>query len=715
MSTYCKYYKQKKQYSYDGGLTWFDFSPMDYRQGSLYESCSFDCGYPIGRRWVTIGEVCVGNNKYEFQKEQITYDSGVTWNDTPNTRQGELIEEASSECNRKLRVIYTNGETHDISCDLSSAVTKSNVTAYGYPSQVLTATIGDCVEVVGENAFQDCYNLIDVYIPENITEICNYSFLDCRALTGLTLHDGIESIGGRAFEGCKSIQTLKLPANLTYLGGWAFQDCSGLTDVEISSGLTSILALTFGGCDALTSVTFADNSQLTSIEQDVFVRCRSLSSITVPDSVTFIGHETFLGCINLRGFEIPSGVTGIENRLFQDCYNLTEINIHSGITGIGAAAFFNCRSLSSVTIPDSVTFIGDWAFRDCSGLTSVEIGSGVTYIGDLAFFKCSGLTDITINAETPPTLSGTSVFDYTNNCPIYVPCDKVNVYKVASGWSKYYGRIQSISSMTRTVTTGYTCIDNDKYSVDVYQVSYDCGTNWETTSQVSTLVERYSTDCGCDIRWVDSGTTCIDYDKYQRKIKQFSTDSGQTWSNVEPEEYSATTLIELSSEDCGFHFILMANYLDGETYSIDCDSSTTEVTSATTKPSGYTYSAMTSVRVGGCVETIGNGAFFECDSLSSVTLSNSITSIGSMAFNSCSGLTDITIGSGITYIGAYAMAECDNLRSVTVYATTPPTLGGGLLNNSPLSIIYVPASAVDTYKSASGWSNYANRIQAITE
>jgi hypothetical protein len=57
---------------------------------------------------------------------------------------------------------------------------------------------------------------------------------------------------------------------------------------------------------------------------------------------------------------------------------------------------------------------------------------------------CSGLTSVTCEAITPPTLNGTSVFDYTNNCTIYVPSQSVETYKTATNWTEYASRIQPI-------------------------------------------------------------------------------------------------------------------------------------------------------------------------------------------------------------------------------------------------------------------------------
>ena len=59
------------------------------------------------------------------------------------------------------------------------------------------------------------------------------------------------------------------------------------------------------------------------------------------------------------------------------------------------------------------------------------------------FYNCTSLTSVTIEATTPPTL-GNNVFYNTNECPIYVPSESVEIYKAANGWSNYASRIQAI-------------------------------------------------------------------------------------------------------------------------------------------------------------------------------------------------------------------------------------------------------------------------------
>ena len=103
----CKYYKQKKQVSYDSGVTWYDVTPMEYQKGDLYEYQSLDCPYvpptPI-YRWInldpSVDYYCSGTTKYYKQQKQVSYDSGETWeNVVPAEYQmGDLYEYDSSDC-----------------------------------------------------------------------------------------------------------------------------------------------------------------------------------------------------------------------------------------------------------------------------------------------------------------------------------------------------------------------------------------------------------------------------------------------------------------------------------------------------------------------------------------------------------------------------------------------------------------------------------------
>ena len=100
-------------------------------------------------------------------------------------------------------------------------------------------------------------------------------------------------------------------------------------------------------------------------------------------------------------------VTSIGNEAFRDCKSLTSITIGNGVTSIGGNAFLFC-SLTSITIPDSVTSIGDSAFFSCSRLTSITIPDSVTSIGRKAFYACTSLTAVTFLGAAPKARDGFS-------------------------------------------------------------------------------------------------------------------------------------------------------------------------------------------------------------------------------------------------------------------------------------------------------------------
>ena len=167
----------------------------------------------------------------------------------------------------------------------------------------------------------------------------------------------------------------------------------------------------FSGCSSLTSLTLP--SSVTSIGGHAFEKCSGLTSLTLPSSVTSIGKFAFRYCSGLTSLTIPSGVTTIDYYAFADCRGLTSLTLPSSVTSIGGHAFAWCSGLTSLTLHSSVTSIGDYAFAWCSGLTSLTLPSSVTSIGGHAFESCSGLTSLTLPSSV--TEIDRSAFERCNN------------------------------------------------------------------------------------------------------------------------------------------------------------------------------------------------------------------------------------------------------------------------------------------------------------
>jgi hypothetical protein len=136
-----------------------------------------------------------------------------------------------------------------------------------------------------------------------------------------------------------------------------------------------------GSGGAVSIPTNINGLAVASIGEYAFYGISSLTSITIPGSVTNIGAEAFYFCSGLTNATISSGVTSIESNAFSDCTSLASITIPGSVTSISAGAFAFCFDLTNAVIDTGVTSIGDYAFDNCGRLTSITIPDGVTNLG----------------------------------------------------------------------------------------------------------------------------------------------------------------------------------------------------------------------------------------------------------------------------------------------------------------------------------------------
>lgn len=193
----------------------------------------------------------------------------------------------------------------------------------------------------------------------------------------------------------------------TKAGGYltAGNNISGdlIIPAEVSDGtstyrVTAIGKYGFYGA-SLTSVSLPNS--VTLIDAYAFGNCKGLTAVTMPNSVTALGERAFAWCSVLTTLTIPDSVTSIGAYAFYYCTGLTSVVISNSLTLIDECTFANCSGLTTVTIPNSVTVLGESAFAWCSGLTAVAIPGTVTSIGDNAFYYCNGLKEINYITQQP--------------------------------------------------------------------------------------------------------------------------------------------------------------------------------------------------------------------------------------------------------------------------------------------------------------------------
>ena len=206
------------------------------------------------------------------------------------------------------------------------------------------------------------------------------------------------------------------------IGDYAFSDCSSLTSLTLPSSVTSIGGHAFEKCSGLTSLTLP--SSVTSIGEFAFRYCSGLTSLTIPSGVTTIDYYAFADCRGLTSLTIPSSVTSIGGHAFAWCSGLTSLTLHSSVTSIGDYAFAWCSGLTSLTLPSSVTSIGGHAFESCSGLTSLTLPSSVTEIDRSAFERCNNLKECNCLLDSDlETCLAYSHDDWTK-----IPVDEIKYY-----------------------------------------------------------------------------------------------------------------------------------------------------------------------------------------------------------------------------------------------------------------------------------------------
>lgn len=364
----------------------------------------------------------------------------------------------------------------------------------------------DCATTIGTDAFYRCDTMITLCIQENTSLTVADSFRDCDnwknivvahleeknggyqpvldadktatnyytiengavyssdktelvmipvGVTEITVADGVTTIGDGLFYGKKALESITLPVTLEKIGDYAFA-YSGIRSIEIPASVVELGVGAFSYCYNLQTVTFAQDSLLTTIPEGCFNTTYALKEIALPKGVSVIrdyafgesglatlyrigvdkteglfhgkslniatigegaftntqfktvvlprtllslGDGAFRSCAKLTSLTFSSA-TEMGEGTFMETNSLEEVTFASGMTSTGDYTFAsivgNAR-LQKVTLPQSIAEIGDYAFYNCFALETIALPKNVSYIGAAAFYQCANLSDIDLS------------------------------------------------------------------------------------------------------------------------------------------------------------------------------------------------------------------------------------------------------------------------------------------------------------------------------
>ena len=345
--------------------------------------------------------------------------------------------------------------------------------------------IPDSVETIGTNAFHNCQDLESITLPASLKTIESSAFSYCRNLSEIKLPTSLTTIEISVFDGCSSLETVFYYGSLAQWSqintsnGFLGDSSPSLVMNDYTAQFISVkdendpypppktVTITkYTGTESTVILPSTINSwPVTKIGEDALKDNTTITSVTIPASVTEIGSNAFAGCTNLTSVHYAGDWSNLTiqsgNPAVQDAANAplfdfeftpdntavivtnykyngaaADVTIPSRykgkpVTTIGHAAFEK-SAVTSVTIPDSVTAILDRAFANCFQLTNISIPNSVTSIGFSAFEHCTSLKSITL----PSSLRNISMFLF-HNCSqlttIQIPDSVLSIQDYAFG------------------------------------------------------------------------------------------------------------------------------------------------------------------------------------------------------------------------------------------------------------------------------------------
>lgn len=323
-------------------------------------------------------------------------------------------------------------------------------------STITSVTIPNSVLEIGRSAFQDCSNLVNVTLGDNVNTIKGITFYGCSSLPSIVIPNSVTCIEERAFEYCENLKSIYLGSGLDTIGNGVFWHCDSLTNIYAPCGEIERfkqLLINHIWNDNMVKYAPSEYNINTISENGIINVVNNICEGTIVDAIPNRGYHfiqwTDGNTDNPRTIELTHDTTMeaifdflLEGKCGKDSvlvWRFDTTTMALEITGNGALSenYTYGTFIESLTIGNEVTSIGQSAFYGCNNLNNVIFGSSVKVLEESAFYYCSAIETITCYSQRPPTVNNYALYGLDYSTIVYVPADYLETYKMHDTWGLY--------------------------------------------------------------------------------------------------------------------------------------------------------------------------------------------------------------------------------------------------------------------------------------
>lgn len=499
-----------------------------------------------------------------------------------------------------------------------------------------------------------------------------YFNIDLITSTASLTSNGSGSYSGNITIPEKFVGPKEIEYVVTSIGENAFYNCRSLNSVSIPNTVTAIGKNAFYGCNSISKIALPN--MITEIGEGAFRGCTKLTTLDLPPLLTVINPYLLYGCNNITSVTIPSKVTEIKNNAFENCSKLPRVTLPQALLTIGQSAFSNCTSLSDVTLSAVLKTIGESVFYNCTSLSVISLPGTLETIGSSAFYNTTSLLNITIPASLITigseafSSSALQTLAYADGCTVALRTWATKMVSVLLP--------QSIEEIANDAFRDCTLLTN--VSLPGMLNSIGSSAFYNCKSMTKLFLPASVRTIGSDAFYY-SGITNLEYASgTQTALRTYATGLTtvfipSTVKSFAPDLFSGCNQLENIHISDLEMWNLIFSRLSADPFPVahkiflNGNLLTALNADFGCDISNYAFCnciGLKQVNITGSITGIQDFAFMQCPDLEAVAMGSGVKRIGMNAFQGCTALTAVRLGSKVNEIGKNAFYGCSTLNSL---------------------------------------------------